>query len=58
VSFSQWWTVFFLAVLSPVVWSLIYYFRAVTEEQHLLRGENGYREYMQKVKYRMIPGII
>jgi len=35
----------------------IYYLRAITEEQHLLKGQNGYKEYCQKVKYRFIPGL-
>lgn len=39
-------------------WSTIYYLRAVTEERHLLLGHNGYREYVKRVPYRFIPGVI
>jgi protein-S-isoprenylcysteine O-methyltransferase Ste14 len=32
-------------------------FRAIDEEKLLLRDLDGYREYTQKVKYRLLPGI-
>lgn len=38
-------------------WSFIYYMRAITEERHLLRANNGYAEYMRAVRWRFIPGI-
>jgi len=38
-------------------WSLIYFFRAYTEERHLMKDPD-YQEYCKKVKYRFIPGII
>ncbi|MBT3298224.1 hypothetical protein HN385_04820 [archaeon] len=38
------------------VWSVIYFFRAVTEERHL-RKDPDYREYCKRVRYRFIPGI-
>lgn len=41
-----------------VAWTFIYYMRAITEERHLLRANNGYAEYMKKVKWRFIPGLI
>ena len=56
------WWLFMLPVLSPaalasvVLWSLIYYLRAVTEEQHLSL-ENDYQAYQVAVKHRFIPGL-
>jgi len=47
-----------LALLCTAAWSLIYAARAITEERHLLRANNGYREYMQTVRWRFIPGVI
>lgn len=46
---------FILAILSLILWSCIYYLRAITEEKHLLLWNNWYKEYCQKVKYRFIP---
>lgn len=50
-----------LAVMSVLLslgfWSFIYFLRAITEERHLLLGNNGYAEYMKKVRYRFIPGV-
>lgn len=45
------------AFLSMLSWSVIYFFRAVTEERHL-RKDPDYQEYCRKVKHRFIPGII
>jgi protein-S-isoprenylcysteine O-methyltransferase Ste14 len=39
-------------------WSVIYYMRAITEEDHLRSVDSEYDAYCQKVKYRFIPGII
>ncbi|HEX6639434.1 MAG TPA: hypothetical protein VF033_17390 [Steroidobacteraceae bacterium] len=39
-------------------WTLIYGLRAITEERHLLLGNNGYAEYMQRVRWRFIPGVL
>jgi protein-S-isoprenylcysteine O-methyltransferase Ste14 len=39
-------------------WTMVYYWRARTEEAHLLRCDPAYKTYMEKVKYRFIPGII
>ena len=36
---------------------IVYTLRAYTEERHLAMGRD-YRDYMQRVKYRFIPGII
>ncbi len=43
--------------LGMAVWSLIYFFRAITEEKHLSQ-DLEYKEYCKKVKYKFIPGII
>jgi protein-S-isoprenylcysteine O-methyltransferase Ste14 len=39
-------------------WTTIYALRAITEERHLLLGDNGYAAYMQRVRYRFIPGVV
>lgn len=39
-------------------WSMLYFLRAITEERHMLRIDNGYAEYMERVKYRFYPGVI
>ena len=39
-------------------WTAIYALRAITEERHLLMGNNGYAEYMQRVKWRFIPRVV
>lgn len=44
------------AVLSVLLWSIVYYFRAVTEEQHLSL-EPDYAAYQVAVKHRFIPGL-
>lgn len=43
-------------IFSMFAWMLIYYFRALTEERHLMQDPE-YREYVKKVKYRFIPGL-
>jgi hypothetical protein len=56
------WWLFMLPVFSPAafasvfLWSVIYYLRAVTEEQHL-GLEPEYRAYQVAVKHRFIPGL-
>ena len=56
------WWLFMLPVLSPAavasvfLWSIIYYLRALTEEQHLSR-EPGYDAYRVAVKHRFVPGL-
>jgi protein-S-isoprenylcysteine O-methyltransferase Ste14 len=54
---SSLWTAL-LMTGSMVGWSVIYYFRAVTEEDHLRSVDDEYDAYCQKVKYRFIPGVI
>ena len=46
------------ALLSLMGWTMIYALRAITEERHLLLGNNGYAEYMARVRWRFIPGVI
>jgi protein-S-isoprenylcysteine O-methyltransferase Ste14 len=38
-------------------WCLLYYLRAITEEDFLMRDPD-YVAYCQKVKYRFIPGVV
>jgi len=45
------------AFVSMSIWSYVYYLRAFTEENHLLKDKE-YREYCKKVKYRFIPYVI
>lgn len=45
------------AVIVNILLAGILMVRIITEEQILLQGLNGYREYTQKNKYRLIPGI-
>ena len=45
-----------IIIISMFVWMIIYYFRALTEERHLMQDPE-YREYVKKVKYRFIPGL-
>jgi protein-S-isoprenylcysteine O-methyltransferase Ste14 len=46
------------ALLSLSGWSMIYALRAITEERHLLLADNGYSEYMTRVRWRFIPGVV
>ena len=46
------------SVFAMAGWTTIYVLRALTEERHLLMGQNGYAEYMQRVRWRFIPGVI
>jgi len=46
------------ALFSLTCWSLIYGIRAITEERHLLMADNGYAEYMARVRHRFIPKVI
>jgi protein-S-isoprenylcysteine O-methyltransferase Ste14 len=50
---AAWYSVFAMAG-----WTGIYVLRALTEERHLLMGRNGYAEYMQRVRWRFIPGVV
>ncbi len=44
---------FFLGML---FWSIIYFFRALTEEKHL-RQDPDYVSYCEKVRYKFVPGV-
>ncbi len=46
------------ALLALCGWTAIYVLRAITEERHLLLGHNGYAEYMRRVRWRFIPGVV
>lgn len=43
-------------VLAAILWTVVYYFRAITEERHMSLDPD-YREYCKKVKYRFIPYV-
>ncbi|HYF10441.1 MAG TPA: isoprenylcysteine carboxylmethyltransferase family protein [Candidatus Paceibacterota bacterium] len=44
------------AFISMLAWSAVYFVRAWTEERHLL-ADPEYQAYVQKVRYRFIPGV-
>jgi protein-S-isoprenylcysteine O-methyltransferase Ste14 len=46
------------ALLALAGWTTIYVLRALTEERHLLMGNNGYAEYRARVRWRFIPRLI
>ncbi len=46
------------SILFMAGWTTIYVLRAITEERHLLMGNNGYAEYMARVRWRFIPGVV
>ncbi len=46
------------SLLAMSGWTAIYALRAITEERHLLMADNGYAEYMRRVKWRFIPGLV
>jgi protein-S-isoprenylcysteine O-methyltransferase Ste14 len=48
---SYWALLFFIPILIPII------FRIFNEEEILMRELDGYKEYMKKVRYRLIPGI-
>lgn len=56
-SITQYITKLILTTCATLMWALIYYFRAITEERHLIKDPQ-YQEYVKRVKYRFIPGII
>ena len=59
----SWWLLHLPFLASPagcarlLLLNVIYVCRALTEERHLSR-DPVYREYMKKVKWRFIPGVI
>ena len=40
-----------------VAWTILYLLRALTEERHLLKLDNGYAQYMRNVPYRFVPRL-
>lgn len=52
VALGSWWAVLPAAIILPML-----VIRIVNEEQVLERDLNGYSEYRQKVKYRLVPGV-
>lgn len=44
-------------LISLLGWTVIYYLRAVTEEDHLRRVDDEYNRYCEKVRYRFVPGL-
>ena len=48
---------FLFGLFSVLAWTVIYYFRAITEENHLL-ADPDYQQYCKKVQYRFLPGLI
>ena len=57
------WWITILPVISikfavgMLFWTIIYYFRAITEERHLRIDEN-YKQYCRKVKFKFIPYLV
>ncbi len=52
VALGSWWALLPAAIIIPIL-----VVRIVNEEQVLERDLPGYREYKQKTKYRLLPGI-
>ena len=48
----------FLVLSSVAGWSMVYIFRALTEEDHLRSVDDEYEQYCRKVPYRFIPGVL
>ncbi|MFC4313625.1 methyltransferase family protein [Steroidobacter flavus] len=51
------WRALTCSLLALFGWTAIYALRALTEERHLLRSNNGYAEYARKVRWRFVPGV-
>lgn len=56
-SLGQYMSNLILTCISFVCLVSIYYFRALTEERHLIKDPD-YQDYVKKVKYRFIPHVI
>lgn len=52
VALASYWAVIPASLLLPLI-----IFRVINEEKVLIHELKGYKEYKQKVKYRIIPGI-
>jgi protein-S-isoprenylcysteine O-methyltransferase Ste14 len=51
------WRALSYSLLALFAWTAIYALRAITEERHLLRSNNGYAEYARQVRWRFVPGV-
>ncbi len=47
---------FFIVLFSLIIWTFIYYLRAITEEKHLSKNKD-YVKYKENIKYKFIPKI-
>jgi len=47
-----------MTLIPLIVWSCIYFLRAMTEEAHLRKVNHEYDEYAKKVKYKFVPYIV
>jgi protein-S-isoprenylcysteine O-methyltransferase Ste14 len=52
LALGSWWTLLLVPLFLPIL-----YFRIANEEKVLLRDLQGYEEYRNKVRYRLIPYI-
>lgn len=52
LALGSWWALLITPLFVPIL-----YFRIANEEKVLVRDLPGYREYQQKVRYRLIPWI-
>jgi len=52
LALGSWWTLLLIPLFLPIL-----YFRIANEEKVLLRDLQGYEEYRNKVRYRLIPYI-
>ena len=52
LALGSWWALVLVPLFLPIL-----YFRITNEEEVLTRDLPGYKEYMQKVRHRLIPGI-
>ena len=52
LALGYWWTLLLIPLFLPIL-----YFRIANEEKVLLRDLQGYEEYRNKVRYRLIPYV-
>jgi protein-S-isoprenylcysteine O-methyltransferase Ste14 len=52
IALGSYWAIIPMILIIPVIVA-----RILNEEKVLVRDLNGYKEYMQKTRYRLIPGI-
>jgi protein-S-isoprenylcysteine O-methyltransferase Ste14 len=56
-AFAQSFATGLWALVCVAAWTLTYVLRALTEERHLLMLENGYAQYIRRVRYRFVPRL-